>query len=45
LRLPPQFNLALQGLKVPLNPVHSNRERINEIEALGVLGKHRREHA
>jgi hypothetical protein len=28
-----------------LNPVHSNGECINEIEALGVLGKHRREHA
>ena len=44
LRLPPQFDLALQRLEVPLNSVHANRERINEIEALGVLGKHRREH-
>lgn len=43
LRLPPQFNLALQRLEVPLNSVHADRERINEIEALGVLGKYRRE--
>ena len=42
LRLPPQFRLALQRLEVSLNSVHANRERINEIEALGVLGKHRR---
>lgn len=45
LRLPPQFNLALQRLEVPLNPIHSDRERINEIEALCVFGEHRREHA
>jgi len=45
LRLPPQFNLALQRLEVPLNSVHANRERINEIEALGVPGQDRREHA
>jgi hypothetical protein len=45
LRFPPQFPLALQRLEVPLNSVHANRERINEIEALGVLGKHGREHA
>jgi hypothetical protein len=38
LRLPPCLNLALQRLKVPLNPVLANRERINEVEALGVLG-------
>ena len=43
LRLPPQFDLALQGLEVPLNAVHANRERINDIEALGVLGQDRRE--
>jgi hypothetical protein len=45
LRLPPQFHLALQGLEVPLNPVHSDRERVNQVEALGVLGQDRREHA
>ena len=45
LRLPPQFNLALQGLEIPLNSVHAYRERINQVEALGVLGQDRREHA
>jgi hypothetical protein len=45
LRLPPQFDLALQRLEVPLNSVHTNRERINQVEALGVLGQYRREHA
>ena len=29
LRFPPRFNLSLQRLEVPLNPVHSDRERIN----------------
>ena len=43
LRLPPCLNLALQRLEVPLNPVHADRERVNEIEALGMLGKYRRE--
>jgi hypothetical protein len=28
-----------------LNPVHADRERINQVEALGVLGQDRREHA
>jgi len=45
LRLPPQFNLALQGLEIPLDSVHAYRERINQVEALGVLGQDRREHA
>jgi hypothetical protein len=44
-RLPPQFNLALQGLEIPLDSVHAYRERINQVEALGVLGQDRREHA
>jgi hypothetical protein len=43
LRLPPRFNLALQWLEVPLNPVHADRERVNQVEALGVLGQDRRE--
>lgn len=43
LRLPPRFNLALQRLEVPLNPVHADRERINQLEALGVFGQDRRE--
>src|SRR4029077_19948429 len=42
--LPPRLNLALQRLEVPLNPVHAYRERVNQIEALGVLGQDRREH-
>jgi hypothetical protein len=29
LRLPPKFNLALQRLEVPLDPVHAYRERVN----------------
>jgi hypothetical protein len=32
-------------LEVPLNSFHADREHINEIEALGVLGEHRREDA
>lgn len=41
--LPPQFNLALEWLEVPLVPVHSHRERIRQVEALGVFGQRRRE--
>ena len=36
---------ACFALAGPAHSVHSNRDHINEIEALGVLGKHRREHA
>jgi hypothetical protein len=36
--------LALQGLELPLDSVHAYRERINQVEALGVLGQDRREH-
>jgi hypothetical protein len=43
LRLPPQFNLALQGLEIPLDSVHAYRERINQVEAPGVLGQDRRD--
>jgi hypothetical protein len=45
LPLPPQFNLALQGFEIPLDSVHAYRERVNQVEALGVLGQDRREHA
>ena len=45
LRLPPRLHLALQRFEVPLNPVHSDRERVNQVEALGVLGQDRRERA
>jgi hypothetical protein len=37
--------LALQRLKVPLNPVNADRERADQVEALGVFGQHRRERA
>src|SRR5262249_27527456 len=43
LGLPPQLHLALQRFKVPLNPVNADRKRVNQIEALGVFGKHRGE--
>ena len=45
LRLPPRLNPALQRLEVALNPVRADRECINQIEALGVLGQDRSEHA
>jgi hypothetical protein len=35
--LPPRLNLALQRLEVPLNPVDSKRERINQVETLVCL--------
>jgi hypothetical protein len=40
----PQFNLALQGLEISLDSVHAYGERINQVEALHVLGQDRREH-
>ena len=45
LRLWPALDLALQRLKVPLNPVNADRKRADQVEALGVLGQHRRKHA
>jgi hypothetical protein len=45
LRLPPVFDLALQGLEIPLDSVYAYRECVNQVEALGVLGQDRREHA
>ena len=45
LRLAPRLGLALHRLKVPLNAVHSDGQRIDQVEALGVLGQDRREHA
>ncbi len=45
LRLPLQLHLALQRLKVPLNPVNTDRERVDQVEALGVFGQDGREHA
>ena len=43
LRLSPQLHLALQRLEVPLDPINADRERVNQVEALGVFGQHRRE--
>ena len=45
LRLPPVFDLALHGLEVPLDSVHSDGKSINQIEALAVLGQNGSEHA
>jgi non-heme chloroperoxidase len=44
LRLPPQRHLALQRLEVPLNGVNADCKRVDQVEALGVLGQDRREH-
>jgi len=35
--LPPTLDLALQRLEVPLNTVHANRERVNQVETLVCL--------
>ena len=45
LSLAPCPDLALYRLEVPLDAVYTNGERIDEVEALGVLGQDRREHA
>jgi len=41
LDLPPGLQLALQRFEVPLNS--ADRERVNPVEALGMLGQHRHE--
>ena len=43
LGLPPTVYLALHRLKVPLDPVHTDRQGVNEIEALAMLSQDRRE--
>jgi hypothetical protein len=45
LRLPPVFYLAVHRLEVPLDPINTHCKRINEIEALAVLGQGQRKHA
>lgn len=45
LRASPPLNLALHRLKVSLDPVHSNRKCIDQVETLAVLGQDRRERA
>jgi hypothetical protein len=39
------FDLALHGLEVSLDAVHTNRQGVDQIKALAVLGQHRSEHA
>jgi len=43
LRLLPVFDLALHRLEVPLDAVHTYRERVDQVEALAVLGQDWRE--
>jgi hypothetical protein len=38
LGLPPTLNLALHRLEVPLDPIHANRQSIDQVKALAVLG-------
>jgi len=39
LRLAPRLDLALHRFEVSLDPVHPDRESVNQIEALAVLGQ------
>jgi hypothetical protein len=43
--LPLMFDLALHGLEVSRDAVHTNCQGVDEIKALAVLGKDRRKHA
>jgi len=45
LGLAPRLDLPLHRLKVALDAVHSDRKRIDQVEAVGVLGQNGREHA
>jgi len=45
LGLPLQLHLALQRLKIPLNPVNADRKRVDQVEALSVFGQDRCERA
>jgi hypothetical protein len=45
LRLSRAFNLALHRFEVPLDAVHANSKRVNQVEVLTVLRQHRRKHA
>jgi len=45
LSLPPDLDLAPHGLEIPLDAVHTYRERIKQVEAFRVLGQHGRKHA
>jgi hypothetical protein len=45
LGLAPALDLPPHRLEVTLDAVYSDRQRIDQIETLGVLGQDRREHA
>jgi len=45
LALPLHLDLAPHRFKSSLNPVNTHRQGVDQIEALGVLGQDRREHA
>ena len=37
--LPPVVDLAPHRLEIPLNAIYANRERVDQVEALGVFGE------
>jgi len=41
LGLSPQLHLTLQRVKVPLNTVNTDRKRVDQVEALRMLGQNR----
>ena len=43
LGLPPAVDLAPHRLEIPLDAIYANRERVNQVEALGVLCENRLE--
>lgn len=45
LGLAPRLDLPVHRLKVPLDAVHSDGQRIDPVKALGVPGQDWREHA
>ena len=45
LRMPPVIHLATHGFKASLNPVNTHCQRVNQVEALRMLGQNRRKHA
>jgi hypothetical protein len=45
LRTSPLLDLPLHGLEVPLDSVHAHGKRVDQVEALAVLGEYRRKHA
>src|SRR6266849_11091957 len=42
LRMPPVIHLATHGFKASLNPVNTHFQRVNQVEALRMLGQNRR---